>query len=112
MELRTEKDNKNPISNKLSLLYEKLKNEILIFKSENSQKGYNFDIKLNEKERKIKIFLTLIKNSEINNHNEDIDFIILCEEIYPEKEPKVFCVTNVKYIYNIFNLVYLVFGYN
>ena len=82
-------------SDKLLLLYENIKKEILIFKSDNQKNGFYFDIKLNEKQRKIKIFLTLLKNSDINKHNADINFIIICEENYPEKEPKVFCASNV-----------------
>ena len=85
----------NSNTSKLSLLYEEIKKEIILFKSENPKRGYNFDIKLNEKEKKVKVFLTLLKKSEINSHNEDIEFIIICEELFPEKEPKVFCVSNV-----------------
>ena len=109
MEIKAE-NRKDSNINKLSLLYEETKKEILIFKSDYPEKGYYFDIKLNEREKKVKIFFTLIKKSEINSHNEDIDFIIICEEDYPEKEPKVFCVTNVIYLYNLY-LAYLVFRY-
>ena len=96
MEIQAE-NQKDSNNNKLSLLYAKINNEILIFKSDYGEQGYYFDIKLNEKEKKVKIFLTLLKKSKINTHNEDIDFIIICEEYYPEKEPKVFCFSNVIY---------------
>ena len=96
MELKAENQKDSKV-NKLSLLYEEIKNEILKFKSDYPEKGYYFDMKLNEKEKKVKIFLTLLKKTEINSHNEDIDFIIICEENYPDKEPKVFCITNVIY---------------
>ena len=95
-------------TNKLSLLNESIKKEIFLFKSEHSKEGYYFDIKLNEKQKKIKIFLTLLQNSEINIHNEDIDFIIVCGENYPEKEPKVFCITNV--INNILIIIFSIFS--
>lgn len=102
MEVKSEKRNNNnsTTDNNLLLLYEQIKKEILLFKSDNPKEHYYFDIKLNEKEKIIKIFLTLLKNTEINPHNEDINFIIICEENFPEKEPKVFCASNVinKYI--------------
>ena len=101
--------NENTNSDKLLSLYEKIKKEILIFKSDNQNKGYYFDTKLNEKQRKVKIFLTLLKKSDINIHNEDINFIIICEENYPEKEPKVFCASNVINI-DIY-IIIIAFGY-
>ena len=99
----------NTNSDKLLSLYEKIKKEILLFKSDNQNNGYYFDTKLNEKQRKVKIFLTLLKNSDINIHNEDINFIIICEENYPEKEPKIFCASNVINI-DIY-IIIIVFGY-
>ena len=94
MEINDHKDN-NQKMEKITLLYDSIQKEIYSFKTQHLNVGYLFDIKLNEKEKKVKIFLTLIKKSEINPHNEDIDFIIICEENYPVKEPKVFCISNV-----------------
>ena len=94
MEINDNKDNNQKIE-KIKLLYDSIQKEIYSFKTKHPNVGYLFDIKLNEKEKKVKIFLTLIKKSEINPHNEDIDFIIICEENYPVKEPKVFCISNV-----------------
>ena len=95
MEIKNDKDNIISNPDKLSTLYESIKKEIISYKLSNSKRGYYFDIKLNEKTKEIKIFLTLTKKTEINHHEEDIDFIIICEENFPVKEPKVFCLTNV-----------------
>ena len=98
MEINPNKDNNQKIE-KIVLLYDSIKKEIYTFKTNHQNVGYLFDTKLNEKDKKVKIFLTLLKKSEINPHNEDLDFIIVCEENYPTKEPKVFCITNVISIY-------------
>lgn len=98
MEIIPNKDNSKKME-KITLLYDSIKKEIDNFKSNQQNAGYLFDTKLNEKDKKVKIFLTLLKKSEINPHNEDLDFIIFCEENYPAKEPKVFCITNVISIY-------------
>ena len=82
----------------LTLIYDSLKEEIHQFLSENPKKGYYFNIKLCEKENKIKIFLTLLKKTEINSKKEDINLLILLEENYPEKAPKIFFISNVKYL--------------
>ena len=99
MEIKNDKDNIISNQDKLSTLYESIKKEIISYKLSNSERGYYFDIKLNEKTKEktkeIKIFLTLTKKTEINHHEEDIDFLIICEENFPVKEPKVFCLTNV-----------------
>ena len=55
MEIQAE-NQKDSNNNKLSLLYEKINNEILIFKSDYGEQGYYFDIKLNEKEKRSKYF--------------------------------------------------------
>ena len=94
MEVNARKDN-NQSMEKISLLYDIIKKDVNSFKLKHSNAGYLFDIKFNEKDKKVKVFLTLLKKSETNPHNEDIDFLIECEENYPQKEPKVFCITNV-----------------
>jgi len=95
MKIKNDKDNIISNQDKLLVLYESIKKEIISYKLSNSERGYYFDIKLNEKTKEIKIFLTLTKKTEINHHEEDIDFLIICEENFPLKEPKVFCLTNV-----------------
>ena len=95
MEIKNDKNNIISNQDKLSTLYESIKKEIISYKFSNSKRGYYFDIKLNEKTKEIKIFLTLTKKTEVNHHEEDIDFLIICDENFPVKEPKVFCLTNV-----------------
>ena len=95
MEVINDKDNNILNQDKLLMLYESIKKEIISNKLSNSKRGYYFHIKLNEKTKEIKIFLTLTKKTEVNHHEEDIDFLIICEENFPVKEPKVFCLTNV-----------------
>ena len=108
MEIKNEKENNISNQDKISVLYESIKKEIISYKLSNSKRGYYFDIKLNEKVKVIKIFLTLLRKTEINHHEEDIDFLIICDENFPVKEPKVFCLTNV--INNLLTFILSIFS--
>ena len=70
MEVNARKDN-NQSMEKISLLYDIIKKDVNSFKLKHSNAGYLFDIKFNEKDKKVKVFLTLLKKSETNPHNED-----------------------------------------
>ena len=84
------------IEDKLSSNLNLIKKELHYFISTSTRRGYKFNIKLNEKKKRIKIFITLIRNSDTNNRNEDIDFLIEVNEEYPQKPPIVFCLSCVK----------------
>jgi hypothetical protein len=81
---------------KLSLALNLIKNDIHNFIYNTNKKGFVFKIKVNEKTKKIKIFVTLLNNSDINKRYEDIDFLIVTNEEYPQKAPKVFSLSCVK----------------
>ena len=84
------------IEDKLSIKLNLIKKELHYFISKSIKRGYKFNIKLNEKKKRIKLFITLINNSDTNKRNEDIDFLIEANEEYPEKPPMVFCLSCVK----------------
>ena len=94
------KDN-NQKEDKLLQAYNLIKLDIKDFKSKTTKKGFYFNIKLNEKTKKIKLFITLINNSDTNIRNEEIIFLIVASDEYPDKPPKVFCLSSVKFIINI-----------
>ena len=54
--------------------------------------------KYNEKERILKIFVTLLKETKINYREFNIHFLIEVNEEYPKKAPLVFCFTDVNII--------------
>lgn len=87
--------NKNKQDN-LSLAYLKIKKELFYFLSSSIKKGFHFNLKLDEKNRKIRLFVTLLNNTDANNKDSEIDFLILADEEYPEKPPMVFCLSSVK----------------
>ena len=87
-----EKNIEDKLSNNLNLIKKDLHN----FISKSIKRGFKFNIKLNEKKKRIKLFITLINNSDTNKRNEDIDFLIEANEDYPEKPPMVFCLSCVK----------------
>ena len=87
--------NKNKQDN-LSLAYLKIKKELFYFLSSSIKKGFHFNLKLDEKNRKIRLFVTLLNNTDTNNKDSEIDFLILADEEYPEKPPMVFCLSSVK----------------
>lgn len=53
--------------------------------------------KYSEKERFLKIFVTLLKGSKINYREMNINFLITINEEFPNKPPMVFCLTDVHY---------------
>ena len=81
---------------KLSLALDSIKQDIHNFLYKSKDKGYHFSIKLNEKIRKIKIFVTLKNSTDVNLRPEDIDFLIVANEEYPKKAPNVFSLSCVK----------------
>ena len=86
---------------KLSSILNMIKKDLHNFISKSDRKGYNLNIKLNEKKKRVKLFITLINNSDTNNRNEDIDFLIEANEEYPLNPPLVFCLSCVKFIFII-----------
>lgn len=86
---------------KINIVFNLIKKDIHSFISKSTKKGFSFNIKLNEKTKKIKLFITLLNNSDTNNRIEDIDFLILVNEEYPEKAPMVFSMSCVKLIFII-----------
>ena len=93
---------------KLYLVLDLIKQDLYQFTKDTTKKGYSFNIKLNEKSKKIKLFITLTNNSDTNNRNDDIDFLIEIEEDYPKKAPLIFCLT---IVYQYIIILYLVFRY-
>ena len=91
---------KNEID-KLSSVLNMIKKDLHNFISKSDRKGYNLNIKLNEKKKRVKLFITLINNSDTNNRNEDIAFLIEANEEYPTNPPMVFCLSCVKLIFII-----------
>jgi ubiquitin-protein ligase len=87
--------NKNKQDN-LSLAYLQIKKELYYFLSSSVKKGFHFNLKLDEKNRKIRLFVTLLNDTDTNNTDSEIDFLILVDEEYPEKPPMVFCLSSVK----------------
>jgi ubiquitin-protein ligase len=87
--------NKNKQDN-LSLAYLQIKKELYYFLSSSVKKGFHFNLKLDEKNRKIRLFVTLLNDTDTNNIDSEIDFLILVNEEYPEKPPMVFCLSSVK----------------
>ena len=88
-------ENKNKQDN-LSLAYLQIKKELYYFLSNSVKKGFHFNLKLDEKNRKIRLFVTLPDDTDTNNKDSEIDFLILVNEEYPEKPPMVFCLSSVK----------------
>ena len=88
-------ENKNKQDN-LSLAYLQIKKELYYFLSSSVKKGFHFNLKLDEKNRKIRLFVTLLNDTDTNNTDSEIDFLILVDEEYPEKPPMVFCLSSVK----------------
>ena len=96
--LSSDKDknkNKNKQDN-LSLAYLQIKKELYYFLSSSVKKGFHFNLKLDEKNRKIRLFVTLLNDTDTNNKDSEIDFLILADDEYPEKPPMVFCLSSVK----------------
>lgn len=59
--------------------------------------------KYSEKDRILKIFVSLLKNTQINYREMNINFLIIVNEEYPNKPPMVFCLTDVNNkIYNLY----------
>ena len=51
--------------------------------------------KYSEKERILKIFVSLLKETKINYREMNINFMMVINEEYPSKPPMVFCLTDV-----------------
>lgn len=52
--------------------------------------------KYNPKKLTLKIFVNLLKNTQINHRDIDINFLITLDDKYPSKAPLVFCITDVR----------------
>ena len=62
--------------------------------------------KYSEKDRILKIFVSLLKETKINYREMNINFLIILNEEFPNKPPMVFCFTDVNFIYIILFLFY------
>ena len=77
-----------------------IKEELLMKYPQEISEFYIYN-KYNEKERILKIFVTLLKETKINYREFNINFLLELNEEYPKKPPLVFCFTDVitiKYI--------------
>ena len=77
-----------------------IKEELLMKYPQEISEFYVYN-KYNEKERILKIFVTLLKETKINYREFNINFLLELNEEYPKKAPLVFCFTDVitiKYI--------------
>ena len=92
-------NNNKIIEDSLTLTLNAIKNDLHNFISKSDKNGYRINIKLNEKKKKIKLFITLLNNSDTNDRNEDIDFLIEINENYPDNPPIVFGISCVKLYY-------------
>ena len=70
--------------------------EDLIMKFPQETSEYFVYTKYLEKERNLNIFVTLTKETKINNRKDNINFLIVIDEQFPKKPPMVFCITDVK----------------
>lgn len=71
-----------------------IKEDLLMKYPQETSEFYVYN-KYNEKERILKIFVTLQKETGINKRESNINFIIEINEEYPKKAPLVFCLTDV-----------------
>lgn len=92
-------NNNDIIEDKLKFSLNTIRKDLHNFISKSNKKGYKLNIKINEKTQKIKLFITLVNNSDTNDRNEDIDFLIEMNENFPENPPHVFCISCVKLYY-------------
>ena len=60
--------------------------------------------KYSEKDRILKIFVSLLKETKINYREMNINFLIIINEEFPNKPPMVLCLTDVNYI------IYITYG--
>lgn len=72
--------------------------EDLIMNFPQETSDFYIQIKYSEKVRILKIFITLLKNTKINYREMNINFLVTINEEFPNKPPKVFCLTNVNII--------------
>lgn len=92
-------NNNKIIEDRLTLTLNAIKKDLHNFISKSDKIGYRINIKLNEKKKKIKLFITLLNNSDTNDRNEDIDFLIEINENFPDNPPIVFGISCVKLYY-------------
>ena len=77
-----------------------IKEELLMKYPQEISEFYIYN-KYNEKDRILKIFVSLLKETKINYREFNINFLLELNEEYPKKPPLVFCFTDVitiKYI--------------
>ena len=74
-----------------------IKEEILMNFPQETSDFYIYT-RYNQKDRILKIFVTILKNSKINYRENNINFLVIINEEYPNKAPFVFCLTNVNII--------------
>ena len=88
-----------------------IKEELLMKYPQEISEFYVYN-KYNEKERILKIFVTLLKETKINYREFNINFLLELNEEYPKKAPLVFCFTDVIIIkYIIYKIVCEQCGY-
>lgn len=60
-----------------------------------NKKLYYIVVKPNMQSKKIYIYVTLLKDTKINNNSFNINFLLTITEEYPQNPPLVQCQTNV-----------------
>lgn len=79
-----------------------IKEELIInFPQETSD--FYVHTKYSQKDRILKIFVSLNRGSTINHREMNINFLMIINEEFPNKPPLVFCLTDVNN--SIFNLI-------
>ena len=77
-----------------------IKEDLLMNFPEETSEFYVYT-RYSEKNGFLKIFVSLLKNTKINYREININFLITLNKEFPSNPPKVFCLTDVNYIYFI-----------
>ena len=72
-------------------------NEELIMKFPQEKSDFYVYTKYSKKDRILKIYVSLAKESKINSREMTINFLIIVNEEFPNKPPLVFCFTDVNH---------------
>ena len=78
--------------------------EELLLKYPQETSEYYIYTRYNQKERILYIFITLLKNSKVNYRENNISFLMVITEEYPNKPPYVFCLSDFISTINIFDM--------
>jgi hypothetical protein len=73
-----------------------IKEELIINFPQETSDFYVYT-KYSQKDRILKIFVSLNKDSKINSREMTINFLIIVNEGFPNKPPLVFCLTDVNH---------------